>query len=141
MSMLDFRALANQRNFSRAQEAWDRMTPQEYEDDAREELATEAAEAEVLCNGGMIADALSTAMSTRHPSQDYAAVNVESLCRPEFAADDKSLAVLLAVMASGDPESARRALLSWRLKLPALLASDINERAAELLREAPECEL
>jgi len=131
MSYFTAREQANARNFARAQEAWDRMTPPEYDLEAAEEAALDAAGDEVLRNGGMIADAMAADVVN---GGDYDAVNVERICRPEFAADDKPLATLLAVMASGDAESARRALMAWRLRLPDLLKQAISDRAAELLR-------
>ena len=133
---LSAREQATARNFARAQAAWDNMTPPEYETEAIEDAALDAAADEIMCNGGVIADALSSAMSTSRLANDYESVPVARLCKPEFAADDKSLAVLLAVMASGDAESARRALMAWRLKLPELLKESIESRAAEMLAGA-----
>lgn len=133
------RAIANARNFARAQEAWDRMTPPEYEDEAREEAAEEVAADDILRTPGVIADEL--AHQARGDAW-YEAVDVDALCEPEFAADDKTLPQLLAVMAAGDQESARRALLAFRLKLPTLLSQQIGDRAADLMatkQEHEEC--
>jgi hypothetical protein len=128
------RAIATARNFARAQEAWDNASPPEWDNEAREEKAIEAAEYEILRTPGVLADELA------HLARGdwYDAVDVEALCRPEFAADDKTLPQLLAVMAAGNAESARRALLAFRLKLPALLKDAIDTKAAELLAMEPE---
>ena len=129
------REQANARNFARAQEAWDRMTPPEYETEAREEKATEAATDDIIRTPGVLADELA---HLARGDAWYDAIDVDALCEPEFAADDKSVPVLLAVMAAGDQESARRALLAFRMRLPALLKDAIDTRAAELLATTQE---
>ena len=132
------REQANARNFARAQEAWDSATPAEYDDEAREEAAEEAAEIEILATPGVLVDELS---HQARGDEWYEATDVQQLCRHGLAADDKTIPQLLAVMAAGDPESARRALLEFRLRLPSVLKTAIDERAGELLaasREADE---
>ena len=134
-----------------AQERYDNLQPPAFFMDATDDdtptldQCLEVAREQLLSTGAVVADALSVmcdpilSVTKQHPEPSWPGrepSDVAALCRPEFDSWGKPAYTLLAVLMTGDDNSAMRALRALRDRVAGALAAEIDARTAELFKEA-----